>query len=351
MNTRQTADDSLRPEPERGKWAGEERGKRGRRESRERKSLPPFFIQQHELPQIASMNPQTTALAMDSYSSSSDSNSDIDEEEAPLFFPSSNNFNAATVNPKNGKNIGGVAYGVDYEKRRRERRERAMKKQFEAFDIEMEDSGHASRSYSFRCISNIMICIVVLSSTIAILHRRHQQKAATEQEHKLIHHLSKPSSRWGHRFDDDDDFPVGEHRDELVPSFDSGHKGTTNIPKYHIHGHNANKPHKKKLAPKDMELDMEEWEEYEMEVSHVLSNSKPGWDIHNNPRKPENKASHEFADDYNEHWIKYLDQESEQPYYFNVDTNTTQWETPEVNDDIIVLVYDYESGELLVPGT
>jgi hypothetical protein len=276
----------------------------------------------------------------------SDSNSDIDDEEAPLFFPSSNNFNSATTDPSSGMNLDGVAFGVNYEKSRRERKEKARQKQFEVFDIGDDDEPYSSYICSFRCLPNSVIFIVVFSCTIIEILLRQKVTLTNQQKNTQIHHGSVPSSRWGHRFDDDDDSPEKEGaRKELTPLYNSGYKGTTHIPKYHSHGH-ANKPQKKKLTPHDLELDEEEWEEYEMEVGHLLSSTGPDWDIYQDPKTAEQPKKASDLDGYDEHWIQYFDQESEQFYYFGVETNITQWDKPDVNGRVIIFRYNYETGEL-----
>ena len=284
--------------------------------------------------------------------SDSDSNSDIDDEEAPLFFPSSSNFNSATTR-ETGEKIKGVAFGLDYQKLRKERREKAAgKNALESFDIEISREPYTVIRSS-HCTYNVMMGIFVLSCTIAIglLHRRQQLKAASiSHQRTRFHHGSMPSSRWGNRFDDDDD-SLDHTKDHFSPAYESGYKGTASIPKYHSHGHSKpNKPRKKKLTPQDMELDMEEWEEYEMEVSNLLASSKPDWDIHQNTRTSD-KGIHENQNDvadedrYDHHWIQYFDQESKEPYYYNIETNITQWDRPQVTNGM--LIFDYDTGDLI----
>ena len=275
--------------------------------------------------------------------SDSDSNSDIDDEEAPLFFPSSSNFNSATTRDT-GENIKGVAFGLDYQKLRKERRGKATgKKALDPFDIKISREPYAFIRSSC-CTYNVMMGIFVLSSTIAIalLHRRQQLKAASiDQERTRFRHGSMPSSRWGNRFDDDDD-SLGHAKDEFKPAYESGYKGTASIPKYHSHGHNKNKPRKKKLTPQDMELDMEEWEEYEMEVSNLLSSNTRAREY----TVDENQYDVIDEDKYDQHWIQYFDQESNEPYYYNVETNITQWDRPQVKKGVLIFDYDYNTGDL-----
>ena len=264
----------------------------------------------------------------------SDSNSDSDEE-APLFTVNSN-FNSAAYDPVTGENIKGVAYGVRYENSRRKRKDEARARY-------AEEEMLSSRS--LRCISNVSIFVFILLVTIAILDVKHRRKIArVKEENAKLHRGSVASSRWGHRFDDDDSLYT-DGRDEHIISSHSAFE-----PKYHSHNNN---PRAKAATKHDLEVNKERWEEYEMEVSHLLSSAGPDWDIHTNPREKTldedgDNAEDADGDEYDDHWVRYFDPKSKQSYYLHIETNTTQWDKPEVMDGVVIYGLDYETGEDIV---
>ncbi|KAL7488733.1 hypothetical protein ACHAW6_014328 [Cyclotella cf. meneghiniana] len=288
-------------------------------------------------------------------SSDSESNSDVNDEEAALLFPPNNNFNSATFGPVAGENVKGVASGIRYEKSRWKRNENARKKHLEAahaFDI--DDRNEYTSSSSFRCISNVLILIFVCAVAMSILDRRQRRRIKLVLEmNSRRYHGSAPSSRWGHRFDDDDDSMIKGKRDELTIAYQSGYKGTAHIAKYRSHNNN---PHAaSKLTPQDMELAIEEWEEYGMEVEHLLSSAGSDWDIYSNPEKASEYAENthfdenaSVGDEYNDHWVQYFDTSSKQTYYYHVETNTTQWDKPRIVEGVALYGYDFDTGEEVV---
>eukprot|EP00804_Cyclotella_cryptica_P008339 CCRYP_018328-RA/>CCRYP_018328-RA protein AED:0.04 eAED:0.04 QI:64/1/1/1/0/0/2/102/285 len=268
---------------------------------------------------------------MPSSSSDSESNCGVNDEEAALLFPSNNNFNSASFDPVGGGNIQGVAFGIRYEKSRRERKKKSRKQRLErahAFDI--DDGNEYASSSSFPCVSNVLIIIFVCTVASSILDRRQRRKTKNVPEGNFrIHHGSLPSSRWGHRFDDDDDdssFKKGE-RDELTIAYQSGYKGTAHIAKYHTHNNNPGA--RSQLTPNDIELDIEEWEKYEAEVSHLLSGTGSDWDIYFNKKKSSEYSENTDSDE-------------------NAATNTTQWDKPKIGEGVALFGYDYVTGENIV---
>jgi hypothetical protein len=289
-------------------------------------------------------------------SSDTESNSDGNDEEAALLFPPNNNFNSATFDPFAGGNVKGVAFGIRYEKSRRKRKEKARKQHLEeahAFDI--DDGNEYSSSSSFRCISNVLILFFICAVAMSILDRRQRRRIKlVVEKNSRRHHGSVPSSRWGHRFDDDDDSRIKKgERDELTIAYQSGYKGTAHIAKYHSHNNN---PHAgSKLTPQDMELAIEEWEEYDMEVGHLLSSVGSDWDIYSNSETASEYTEHtdcdenaSVDDEYNDHWVQYFDTSSKQSYYYHVETNTTQWDKPKIVEGVALFGYDYDTGEEIV---
>ena len=75
-----------------------------------------------------------------------------------------------------------------------------------------------------------------------------------------------------------------------------------------------------------------------MEVAHVLAGSGPGWDIHAKSGGGAKDGNDDESDDgYADHWVRYYDGASGQYYYYHRETNTTQWEKPEVGSGVLLL--------------
>jgi hypothetical protein len=158
---------------------------------------------------------------------------------------------------------------------------------------------------------------------IALLLKHHERSTISQRadndaqpQHNSTQ-VRAPSSRWGHRFDDDD---FAE------------------------------------LTPEEKEAEMGNWEDFEMEVANVLvDSSSHGWDINsktggqddNNDVDDEN----DIDDGYTDHWVQYYDKSSEQYYFFHRETNTTQWEKPEVVEGVVLLGIAHGTGrEYIIEG-
>mmetsp|Transcript_25381 Transcript_25381/g.54582 ORF Transcript_25381/g.54582 Transcript_25381/m.54582 type:complete len:856 (+) Transcript_25381:53-2620(+) len=293
----------------------------------------------------------------------SDSEGEEDEdEEAPLFFTPSNNFNSAT-DTYSEQHIKGEDWGVDYLLSRANRKERERKQQFEIdqqrqsqkqsqwwwgknedddWDDVDFDNYHNS---SFKCrrgVKYIVVFALTFTAVIAFLARgklgsRSTQHADSEESEQLAsHHGSVPSSRWGHRFDDDD-AAIDNDGDDTIEIVDS--RNDVGVPKYHKHSHSN---HHSQLTPEEKALDQENWEDYEMEVANVLADASPGWDIHS--KTGGNDTDNDSNDGFTDHWVQYYDKSSQWYYYFHRETNTTQWEKPEVDEGVVLLGITYGTG-------
>jgi len=90
-----------------------------------------------------------------------------------------------------------------------------------------------------------------------------------------------------------------------------------------------------------------------MEVANVLADSSPGWDINS---KTGGETNSDIAEQYNydgfaehytqftDHYVQYYDKSSSGYYYYHRETNTTQWEKPEINRGIVLLGIAYGTG-------
>ena len=287
------------------------------------------------------------------------------DEEAPLFFSPSNNFDSATDNYTD-KHAKGVGWGVDYLSERAHRKEKERKKHNFEMDEQRRkrekelwwwqgndddddeydndndhDNDPTSRSWdeidfddyhspSFssvckcrmgrrrqRCVRNVVILFVgFIAIALAVAVAKDKALEAEEEVNRLAllqsgknNTYGKPSSRWGHRFDD---------------------------------GTNQNKT----LTPEQKEAELEKWEDFEMEAANVLADSSPGWDINSKTggKVSEQEDNETLVDGYTDHWIQYYDKSSEAYYYYNRETNSTQWEKPEMNAGAVLLGVAYETG-------
>ena len=90
-----------------------------------------------------------------------------------------------------------------------------------------------------------------------------------------------------------------------------------------------------------------------MEVANILADSSPGWDINS---KTGGETNSDIAEQYNydgfaehytqftDHYVQYYDKSSSSYYYYHRETNTTQWEKPEINRGIVLLGIAYGTG-------
>lgn len=316
------------------------------------------------------------------YSSESRSSQDESEdEEAPLFFGTSNFTTASDTYASH--HVKGVGWGVDYllaraqrkrhEKQQerfeiKERREREEDNRqlwwwqdnnddsYDEHDFDDVDFDGGYRRHSFvhrhmRGVKNVVLMAVSLVLAIAFFEMgskttQNNNPDAANLETESNHHGTAPSSRWGHRFD--------ENRTST------------------------------KITAKEKEAELEKWEDYEMEVANVLAETASGgWDIHSktgnatkdaeekdgknkkkNAEEEEgsnnNYANGYHSDGYSDHWVQFYDKSSEAYYYFHRETNATQWEKPAMVKGVALLGIAYgtqreyiieEGGEVEGTGT
>eukprot|EP00584_Thalassiosira_punctigera_P027038 CAMPEP_0172577640 /NCGR_PEP_ID=MMETSP1067-20121228/138333_1 /TAXON_ID=265564 ORGANISM="Thalassiosira punctigera, Strain Tpunct2005C2" /NCGR_SAMPLE_ID=MMETSP1067 /ASSEMBLY_ACC=CAM_ASM_000444 /LENGTH=957 /DNA_ID=CAMNT_0013370329 /DNA_START=1 /DNA_END=2874 /DNA_ORIENTATION=+ len=326
---------------------------------------------------------------------SADSESDEENEEIPLFFPPSE-FNSAT-DKFSDQHIKGAECGVDYiePRARRKEEERQKKKEKQQFEIEQrrkrrrreEKSGWLSwwwwifdydddddawddvdfdnyHNSTFRFQRGRARFVLVFSLTflaaIAFLERdnllgRSKGRRRSNRVHgrnsnqTSAHHGSIPSSRWGNRFDDAA-ATAGDDMVILAPSAvdNDGRDGEVKrAPRYHHRGHNRTRL---PSTPEQKNMELEKWEDYEMEVASVLAGSGTGRDIHSkNGELPvedgDNSTDGSDEDDrYTDHWVRYHDKSSGNYYYFHRETNMTQWEAPLMNEGVVLLGVVYGTG-------
>mmetsp|Transcript_12494 Transcript_12494/g.27332 ORF Transcript_12494/g.27332 Transcript_12494/m.27332 type:complete len:600 (+) Transcript_12494:127-1926(+) len=306
---------------------------------------------------------------------------DDEDEEAPLFSPS-NNFNSATADHTTGNNIKGLGYAVDYHKSRAERKEKELHHNLEIEcekkkrhtnnsgnnkwwwweeeefdDIDFDEHYHVRRPCSktngvvFLLSFGLALMIIEQQYHFLFGQKNHNGGSAggggiaslgfhgRSNLNTTVHgasHGSVPASRWGHRFDDDHNILSGGDGDDVVNNIEDG---TIKAPKYHSHNHH----HNKVLTPEEVKKDLEEWEEFDMEVASLLADSRPDWDVNSNPNL--NDGTGETVEDgYTDHWVQYFDSSSQQYYYFHRETNATQWEKPNVVMGVVILGYTYGTG-------
>ena len=232
-------------------------------------------------------------------------------EDVPLF--SSSNFNSATDN-------------ADYRAAKRVQRFDIVDDvDFENYhDHDVDKCYKLGRNASLFALSfSLLMCIIKRDKLASYLGFTSNQRKEP-QEHQG-HQIRAPSSRWGARFDDDDNLQFDDDDFRLTGI------GGSNTPKYHQHGH---KHAKKALSEEEKELELEKWEEFESDQAHVLSNSAAGWDIYRKPEKSDEAAK-------GHHWVRYLDPKTNLHYYYLRETNSTQWEKPVLeHDDILLGIID-----------
>lgn len=209
---------------------------------------------------------------------------DGEDEEAPLFFAPSNNFNFATDNHKD-QHAKGDGWGVDYLMSRADRKERDRQEKFEIEGRMQErrerqeskwwwesgESGYEEdewddidfndyhSSSSFKCkrfAKNVLISSLAVAAALTFhaLGKRSTQHTNDANLEHSAHKGSKPSSRWGHRFDDDDALG-GDDTIQIV----DGSEGDIGIPKYHKHSHNTRHGN---LTVEEKEMEAEKWEDF-----------------------------------------------------------------------------------------
>lgn len=279
--------------------------------------------------------------------------SESDEDEEAPFFTPSNNFNFATDNYSEA-HVKGVGWGVDYLQARANRKEQERREQFEIeqrrkrehesrwcswcrsedeWDDVDFDNYHSSASFKCKRRMKQMLVVAIAFTAALAFHARGEVvrggNASSENgdaPEKPTYHGSVPSSRWGHRFDDDD-AALGDAGDDSIEILGDDISGTAT---YHKHGHNS---HHAQLTPEEQAEEAEKWEDYgrcrvqtvlfssralprtqqyfydciEMEVANVLADTKPGWDIHSKAGGLEKEEAKVKKDGFRDHWIQYYD--------------------------------------------
>ncbi|KAL7529235.1 hypothetical protein ACHAXR_004833, partial [Thalassiosira sp. AJA248-18] len=303
------------------------------------------------------------------YSESEEEEGPSDEEEenegAPLFFSPSGNFNSAT-DGYSEQHAKGAGWGVDYLLERAKKKEKERKQKKQAFEIEERRRRKEERSgelwwwqdndewddvdfddyhkRSFKCSIQALLFTMAFAAAIAFVVRG-KLGSATQQHDadngELAHsdfHGATPSSRWGHRFDDDDAAPEGEE-DYYINESDG-----KRIPKYHHHSH---KNHSKSLTPEEKAAEEGNWEDYEMLVADVLSNASPEWDINSKVGETSDNDEDDGndSDGYTDHWVRYFDKSSQAYYYFHQETNVTTWVKPVMERGVAILGITYGTGK------
>ena len=246
--------------------------------------------------------------AADAHYLSELSDPDENEEDVPLF-SSSNNFCSVTDS-------------ADYRAAKRVQRfdiDSIDDVDFENYHVEDKCYKIGRNASLFVLSFSLLICIMERDKVASYLRlTSHRRKES--QEHQG-HQIRAPSSRWGVRFDDDYSLQFDDDAGSRLTENGGGNK-------YHKHGGRDHA--KKELSKEDKELELEKWEEFESDQAHVLSSSAAGWDIYHKPEKIDKAGK-------GHHWIRYLDPMTNMHYYYLRETNSTQWEKPDLGDDDVLL--------------
>jgi len=258
--------------------------RRGRHDgARRSSSSPEYHSYSYSDDEEPASNGQGTA---DAQYLSELSDDDENEEDVPLF-SSPNNFCSVTE-------------GADYRAAKRVQR-------FDIDDVDFENYHGVDKCYKlgrnaslFVLSFSLLMCIIERDKVASYLGLTSYQRKES-QEHQG-HRIRAPSSRWGARFDDD-----------YALQLDDGHEHA-----------------KKELSKEDKELELEKWEEFESDQAHVLSSSASGWDVYRKPEKSDEAGK-------GNHWVRYLDPTTNRHYYYLRETNSTQWEKPDLEDDDVLL--------------
>jgi len=321
----------------------------GQRHDNDQQSFTQFHIQPEQLNQQQQQqqrNYQNNSEESDE--SDSDSHSSDDEENV-TFFPSSNNFNFATdkAAPLHKE---GEKFGVDYLKVRAARKARERKHRFEIEswrqqrqskwrwwcweddpdefdDVDFLDYQESRKRRIL--VANMAVFLASFILGMAIMeHQMHFLfgKSSSSSKHKtapsLHDHGAHSSSRWGHRFDDDE-----FDGDDAV--FDAN----VGTPKYHSHSHHKHG----ELTPEEEKEDLARWEDYEMDVANVLANAGEEWDIYSKTGGLASTDPDDTEKEKVDHWVQYFDQSSQHYYYFHKETNTSTWTKPEIVEGVVLL--------------
>eukprot|EP00986_Skeletonema_menzelii_P002746 scaffold771_cov147-Skeletonema_menzelii.AAC.14 len=307
------------------------------------------FTQFHIPPEQRNHQQQFQNNSEDSDDESDSDYGSSDDEENATFFPSSDNFNYATDKPES-MHKEGEQFGVDYLKSRAERkaRERLQRFEIESWqyqrrsdwkwccweddpddfdDIDFLDYQETRKKRVL--VANMAVFLLSFILGTAIMeHQMHflSGKSKSSSKHNSgssLHQYGNASSRWGHRFDDD-----GMDGDDTIFG------ANVSAPKYHSHNHNNHG----ELTEEEIKEDIEQWEDYEMDVANVLANSGTEWDIHSKTGVIDDGDDSDDADKANtDHWVQYFDQSAQRYYYFHKETNTTTWTKPEIVNGVVLL--------------
>eukprot|EP00581_Thalassiosira_minuscula_P001909 CAMPEP_0183748716 /NCGR_PEP_ID=MMETSP0737-20130205/67914_1 /TAXON_ID=385413 /ORGANISM="Thalassiosira miniscula, Strain CCMP1093" /LENGTH=1088 /DNA_ID=CAMNT_0025984455 /DNA_START=208 /DNA_END=3474 /DNA_ORIENTATION=- len=317
-----------------------------------------------------------------------------EDEEAPLVLFGTNDFNTATDTPSNIHRKGD-AYGVDYILERAKRIERERQARAAVFENERRDRHREEqdskwwwqreedeyyygkdedefddidfddyrRNHHRSCclrgkfgrLTNVTLAFAAAFIVVLLFFEKdnlskklHKSKSSMYDGASSANNMGMvPSSRWGNRFDDDD--RVGDGGDDTVIMADG--RTDESVPRYHKHSHNRSQP----LTPEQKAMELEKWEDYELEVANVLADGRSDWDIHekgggyrdfteDRSIGDNNETTATMEDSYAEHWIQYFDKSSEKYYYYHRETNASQWEKPALGQGVVLLGISYSTG-------
>jgi hypothetical protein len=198
-------------------------------------------------------------------------------------------------------------------------------------DVDFLDYEESRKEWRKRRIIVANMAVFLASFIVGMVIMEHQMhflfgKSSSSSKHSTVtslhDHGANASSRWGHRFDDDE-----FEGDDIV--FDT----VVNTPKYHSQNHHKHG----ELTPGQEKEELARWEDYEMDVANVLANSGKDWDIYSKTGGVASDGLDNREKEKVDHWVQYFDQSSQHYYYFHKETNTSTWTKPEIVKGVVLL--------------